>query len=110
MRAPNVARPDLPMEDYVRQNEWMIARYRRSMARHGLSWDGYYRPVPRKLLNSPYYIWIFLCGCSEMLDGPVIFDDEIESLYDDRDRRCWSIVGQHVQERQYVKSLNGELF
>jgi hypothetical protein len=110
MKAKHVALPDEPPEFYEMQNSLMMRRYQKKFDRWGLNWRQYYQIVPAKLKHSPYYIWIYLVGLTEMMNREQILDDELEHLEEDRDRRCWSIVGEYVQERRYVKSLNGELF
>ena len=95
-------------EYYVQESLKMIDRYSIIFKKKlSLSWDKYFNFCSKRLKNSPYWLWIFLCGLEDTLKN--VFDLKPNKrklyIYESSSLRIKKITRDYYKDYDYLNSL-----
>lgn len=95
-------------EFYDKENLKMIKRYSIIFEKKfHLSWGRYFKICSKKLKNSPYWLWVFLCGLEDTLKFAFGLDTKKkrEYIYEESERRIKKITRDFYENNDYLNSL-----
>lgn len=95
-------------EFYDKENLKMIKRYSIIFKKKlSLSWNKYFSICSKKLKNSPYWLWVFLCGLEDTLKVAFGLDAKKKRLYiyEESEIRIRKITRDFYKNNDYLNSL-----